>query len=236
VRGPTLTDDMSAPYVALHLPDHERNLLQSLVSPWRDLLYAPGPDFTSPLDPGAYRTSIVIVPVAGPAIRLSSVVMPAFGAEVCRLRLEALPHDPPPSLGSFFDLSRTGTVYALTPERGVAAARAPDRAGWRYCGVSLASRLARIGGMRLLREHGRGVAGSWEADRGLAITGADGDQCLVLAVAEPGEAALFLPSLGLHRALVDSAAARQPGVTVSNLLGHGDRDDPVAITVELLPI
>ena len=147
---------MSAPHVSLHLPGHERTLLRSLVAPWRDLLYAPGPGFTSPLDPGAYRTSIVIVPVAGPAVRLSSVVMPAFGGELCRLRLEALPLDPPPSRGSFFDLSRTGTVYALTSERGVAAARAPDRAEWRYGGVSLASRLGRIGGMRLLRERGRG--------------------------------------------------------------------------------
>jgi hypothetical protein len=227
---------MSAPHVSLHLPGHERHLLQSLVAPWRDLLYAPGPGFTSPLDAGAYRTSIVIVPVAGPAVRLSSVVMPAFGGELCRLRLEALPHDPPPSLGSFFDLSRTGTVYALTPERGVAAARAPDRAEWRYGGESLAPRLARIGGMRLLRERGRGPGGSWEADRGLAITGADGDQCLVLGVAESEETTLLLPSLGLHRALVDPAAARQPGVTVSDLLGHGDRDDSAEITVELLPI
>ena len=54
------------------------------------------------------------------------MVSPAFGGELCRLRLEALTHDPPASLGSFFDLSRPGTVYALTPERGVAAARAPE--------------------------------------------------------------------------------------------------------------
>jgi len=227
---------VSAPHVALHLPVHERDLLRRLVAPWRDLLYAPGPDFTSPLDPGAYRTSIVIVPAAGPAVRLSSVVMAAFGGELCRLRLEALPHDPPPSLGSFFDLTRTGTVYALTPERGVAAARAPDREEWRYGGVSLASRLGRIRGIRLLRERGRGAAGSWEADRGLAITGADGEACLVLGAAEPAETTLFLPTLGLYRAVVDPAAARQPGVTVSDLLGHGDRDDPVEITVALHPV
>lgn len=227
---------MSAPHVSLRLPDHERDLLQSLVSPWRDLLYAPGPDLTSPLDPGAYRTSIVIVPVAGPAMRLSSVVMPAFGGELCRLHLETLPHDPPPSLGSFFDLTRTGTVYALTPERGVAAGRAPDRAEWRYGGVSLAPRLGRIRGMRVLHERGRGAAGSWDADRGFVITGADGEPGLVLGAAEPGEATLFLPTLGLYRVVVDPAAARQPGVTVSDLLGHGDRDDPVEITVELHPV
>ena len=224
---------MSAPHVSLRLPDDERALLAALLSPWRDLLYAPGPDFTSPLDPGAYCTSIVIVPVTGPAVRLSSVVMPAFGGEVCRLRLEALPHDPPPSLGSFFDLARPGTVYALTPERGIAAARAPDRAEWRYAGASLASRLGRIGGLRLLRERGRGAAGSWETDRGLVITGADGNLSLVLAMAEPGESALFLPTLGLYRAVIDPAAARQPGVTVSDLLGHGDREDPMDITVAL---
>jgi len=224
---------MSTPHVSLCLPDHERELLAALVSPWRDLLYAPGPDLTSPLDPGAYRTSLVIVPVAGPAIRISSMIMPAFGGEICRVRLEALPHDPPSSLGSFFDLARTGTVYALTPERGVAPACPPDRAEWRYGAVSLASRLGRISGIRVLRERGRGAAGSWEADRGLAITGADGNSCLVLGMAEPGEATLFLPTLGLYRAVVDPAAARQPGVTVSDLLGHGDRDDPVEIAVEL---
>jgi hypothetical protein len=224
------------PHVSLRLPEPERDLLGALVSPWRDLLYAPGPDFTSPLDPGAYHTSLVIVPVAGPAIRLSSLVMPTFGGELCRLRLEALPHAPPPSLGSFFDLSRSGTVYALTPERGVAAARAPDRAEWQYGGVSLTSRLARIRAMRLLHERGHGAAGSWEADRGLAITGADGNPCLVLATPQPAETTLFLPTLGLYRALVDPAAARQPGVTVSDLLGHGDRDDPVEITIALHPV
>lgn len=227
---------MSGPHVALHIPAQERALLRSLVAPWRDLLYAPGPDFTSPLDPGAHRTSLVIVPAAGPAVRLSSVVMPAFGGELCRLRLEALPHDPPPSLGSFFDLARTGMVYALTPERGVAAARAPDRAEWRYGSVSLASRLGHIRGMRLLRERGRGVAGSWEADRGLAITGADGDSCLVLAAAEPAETTLFLPTPGLYRAVLDPAAPRQPGVTVAGLLGHGDRDDRAEISIAPHPL
>ena len=226
----------SIPHVALRLPDHERVLLAALVSPWRDLLYAPGPGFTSPLDPGAYRTSIVVVPVAGAAVRVSSVVMPAFGGEVCRLRLEALPHDPPPSLGSFFDPARAGTVYALTPERGGAAAQAPERAEWRYDGASLAPRLSGISGVRLLREHGRGPSFSWEADRGLAFTGRDGEQSLVLAVAEPAEAALFLPSPGLYRPLLDPAATPKPGVTVRDLLGYGDRDDSVETTIEQWPI
>jgi len=227
---------MSAPHVALHLLDHERVLLAALVAPWRDLLYAPGRGFTSPLDPGVYRTSVVVVPGAGPAIRVSSVVLPAFGGEVCRLRLETLPHDPPPSLGSFFDPARTGTVYALAPERGVAAAQAPARAEWRYDGASLAPRLGRISGIRLLRERGRGPGFSWEADRGLVLTGGDGAESLVLAVAEPPEAALFLPSPGLYRTLLDPAATAKPGVTVRDLLGHGDRDDSVETTIELLPM
>jgi hypothetical protein len=227
---------MPGPHVELKLPDRERTLLGPLAYPWRDLLYAPGPGFTSPLDPGAYRTSLVIVPGDGPAIRVSSAVMPAFGGELCRLRLEALSQDPPPSLGSFFDLARTGTVYALTPERGVAAARAPERVEWRYAGASLASRLARIGSLSLLRERGRGPDGSWEADRGLVITGADGGESLVLAVAEPAEAALFLPSPGLYRTLLDPAAAPKPGVTTRDLLGHGDREEPAEVTIEMLPL
>jgi hypothetical protein len=227
---------MSSPHVDLKLPDHERDLLRSLAAPWHDLLYAPGPGFTSPLDPGAYRTSVVIVPAAGPVIRVSSVVTPAFGGELCRLRLEALPHAPPPSLGSFFHPSRTGTIYALTPEKSTAAARAPERAEWRSEGVSLAPRLGRISGMRLLRERGHVGDCSWNADRGLVVTGADGAPSLVLAVAEPAEAALFLPSPGLFRTLLDPGATPKPGVTVRDLLGHGDRDDGVETTIELLPL
>jgi len=227
---------MTAPHVSLRLADHEWGLLPTLVSPWRDLLYAPGPGFTSPLDPGAYRTSIVIVPAGGPAIRVSSLVMPAFGGEISRLRLEALPHDPPASLGSFFDPARTGTVYALTPDRDRAAAQAPARAAWRYDGVSLAPRLGRIGGLRVLRERGRGPGCSWETDRGLAFIGADGVSSLVLAAAEPAEAALFLPEPGLYAPLLDPAAPLKPGVTVRDLLGHGDRDDRVETTIELRPL
>ena len=224
---------MSRPHVDLTLPDPERAVLRSLVGPWRDLLYAPGPGLTSPLDPGAYRSSLVIVPDAGPAVRVSSLVAPAFGAEICRLSLEALPQGEGASLGSFFDPSRTGTVYALTAERGVPAARAPERSEWRYAGVSLMPRLARIRGLRLLRERGRGVEGSWVADRGLAIVGADGGESLLLAVPEPAETALFLPAPGLYRALLDPAAAH-PGVTISELLGHADRIPLPEVTIESL--
>ncbi|HEY7653333.1 MAG TPA: hypothetical protein VIG07_10965 [Methylomirabilota bacterium] len=229
-------DEMSARHVALLLPDQERALLRSLVAPWHDLLYSPGPGLTSSLDPGAYRTSLVIVPAAGPAVRVSSTVTPAFGAELCRLRVETLPHAAPSSFGSFFDPTRTGTVYALTPEPGVAAARAPERAGWRYDGASLAPRLGRVGGMRLLRERGRDADGSWEADRGLALTGADGGPSLVLAVPEPAEATLFLPSPGLYRLLLDPEAPTAPGVTVRDLLGHGDRSGGMDSTVELVAV
>jgi hypothetical protein len=227
---------MPGPHVDLTLPAPERDLLRALAAPWRDLLYAPGPAFTSPLDPGAYRSSLVIVPAAGPAIRVSSLVMPAFGGDLCRLRLEALPHPPAPSLGSFFEPARTRTDYALTPERGAAAARAPDRAEWRYAGASLAPRLSRLRGLSLLRERGRGRDGSWVADRGVAFTGADGAPSLVLAIAEPAEATLFLPAPGLYRALLEPAVPPHPGVTVRDLLGHGDRGGDVETTVELIPL
>jgi hypothetical protein len=227
---------VSPPHVDLALPDAERAILRALIGPWRDLLYAPGPDLTSPLDPGAYRSSVVIVPAEGPAVRVSSLVAPAFGDELCRLRIEALPRAPGASLGSFFDLARTGTVYALTAERGVAAAaRAPERAEWRYGGPSLAPRLTRIRGLRLLRERGRGMDGTWLADRGLAIAGTDDAESLLLAVPEPAESALFLPAPGLYRALLDPAAGR-PGVTISALLGHADRAEPPDVTIESLDV
>jgi hypothetical protein len=223
---------MPGPHVDLTLPDHERELVRSLLGPWRDLLYAPGPGLTSPLDPGAYRSSVVIVPAGGPAVRVSSLVAPAYGRDLCRLRLEMLPYPPAASLGSYFDLSRAGTVYALTPERGVAAAQAPDRAEWCYRGPSLASGLSEIRGLRLLREHGRGADGSWAADRGLAIIGGDGGERLVLAVAEPAEATLFLPVPGLYRSLLDPTVPSPSGVTVLGLLGYVGDVEPVEVTIE----
>jgi hypothetical protein len=44
-----------------------------------------------------------------------------------------------------------------------------------------------------------------------------------------------LPSPGLYRALLDPRAAAQPGVTVRDLLGHGERDD-ADVTAELHPL
>ena len=206
---------MTAPHVDLTLPDAERRLAASLSTPWRDLLYTPGPDLTSPLDPGAYRSSLVVVLDDGVAVRVTSRVMPAFG--------------------SFFEPSRTGTIYAFTPDREAGAVRAPDRAEWRYGGASLAPRLGRVDQVRVLRERGRVGASSWVADRGLVLRSADGSECVLLGVTEPAEAALFLPSPGLYRALLDPRAAAQPGVTVRDLLGHGERDD-ADVTAELHPL
>jgi hypothetical protein len=56
---------------------------------------------------------------------------------------------------------------------------------------------------------------------------------MLLGVTEPAEAALFLPTPGLYRALLDPRGASQPGVTVRDLLSHGDRDHGVDVTVEL---
>jgi hypothetical protein len=227
---------MTTPHVDLTLPDVERQWAASLATTWRDLLYAPGPGFTSPLDPGAYRSSVVVVRGDGVAIRVTSLVAPAFGGELCRLRLEALGQHRPHALGSFFEPSRTGTVYALSPDRGDAAARAPDRAEWRYEGASLATRLGRVDRVRVLRERARGAGASWTADRGLVLTGADRAECVLLGVSEPAEVALFLPSPGLYRALLDPGTAPQPGITVRDLLGYGGRDDDVDVTVELHPL
>ena len=226
---------MTTPHVDLTLPDAERRLAASLSTPWRDFLYTPGPDLTSPLDPGAYRSSLVVVRDDDVAVRVTSRVTPAFGGELCRLRLETLSSTRAAAFGSFFDLARTGTVYAFNPDREAGAARSPDRAEWRYEGASLAPRLGRVDRVRVLRERGRVGAGSWVADRGLVLRCADGGECMLLGVTEPAEAALFLPAPGLFRALLDPRDASPPGVTVRDLLGHGERDD-VDVTVELHPL
>lgn len=231
---------MTPPRVDLTLPADDRALAASLATTWRDLLYRPGPGLTSPLDPGAYRSSLVVIRGDGVAIRVTSRVSPAFGADLSRLALEIIAPGRVDrlgeTLGSFFDPARTGTVYVLTPDRGAGAARPPERAEWRYDGPSLAGRLQRIARVRVLREHGRGAEAGWSADRGLVLTTADGAECLMLAVSEPAEVALFLPAPALYRALLDGAAAPQPGVTVRDLLGHGDRDDDVDVTVTLHPL
>jgi hypothetical protein len=224
----------------LRLPGPERQRAAGLAAPWRDLLYVPGPDFSSTLDPGLYRSSFLIVPVEGRAVRVSSFVVPAFGGELCRLRLEPLVDFRPDNLGSFFEPSRRGIVYAMSRDRKAGASRPPDRPGWSYEGPSLAPRLAQVGAMRLIREHVTGGSGdgafSWTADRGLVLTGADGRDSLLLASPEYSEQAAFLPAVGLYRALVDPAAATVPGATVKDLLGYGDRDEQLQIRLEIDPL
>jgi len=178
----------------------------------------------------------VIVPSVGSAVRLSSLIMPAFGGELCRLRLEPVERYPTESLGSFFEPARVGTVYALTPDRAVGAARPPDRAEWRYPGPALASRLGAISRLRVLRERGRMADGAWQADRGLVFTDADGGDCIVLSAPERSEAALLLTTRGLHRALLDPAASAPPGVTARGLLGYAEWPDDLELTVELTPV
>jgi hypothetical protein len=224
----------------LRLPEPERRRAAGLAAPWRDLLYVPGPDFSSTLDPGLYRSSFLIVPVEGRAVRVSSFVVPAFGGELCRLRLEPLVDFRPDNLGSFFEPSRRGIVYAMSRDRKAGASRPPDRPGWSYEGPSLAPRLAQVGAIRLIREHVTGGSGdaafSWTADRGLVLTGADGRDSLLLASPEYSEQAAFLPAVGLYRALVDPAAAAVPGATVKDLLGYGDRDEQLQIRLEIDPL
>lgn len=213
---------MTPPALDLSLPAPERRLAATLAGAWRDFLYAPGEGFTSPLDPGAYRSTFVVIPVDGVAVRLSSLLVPAFGGDLCRLRLEPIERYRSESLGSFFEPSRTGTVYSLTPDRSAGAARAPARAEWRYEGPALGSRLGSPGRVRLLRERARGADCAWQADRGLVLTGADGGESLFLSVAEQSEAVLFVASPGLYRALVDPVTTPPPGVTASDLLGYGE--------------
>jgi hypothetical protein len=221
----------------LTLPAEERRLAAALAGPWDDLLYAPGPGFSSELDPGCYRTSLVVRRGAG-GWRLSSVVQPAWGGELCRLRLERVPGPPAETLGSFFDLARPGRVYAMGADRSRPALRSPQ-ADWSYAGPSLAGRLGRVGGVALLREHvtGRdgGAAFAWTADRGLLLAGADGALALCLAEPDDPERAAFLPALGPYRALIDEGAAR-PGAGPRELLGYGDRADITAVRVERLPL
>lgn len=220
-------------HVDLRLPDGERALAASLGRAWRDFLYTPGPGFTSPLDPGAYRSTFVVVPATGSPVRMSSRVVPAFGGELCRLHLEPLERYRAESLGSFFDPSRTGTVYAFAPDQGSGAARPPEPTQWRYAGPPLAARLGPGVSLQLIRERGRGPDVSWEADRGILLAGADGLGGLLLSMAEASESALFLPTMGLHRALLDPGPAAVPGVTARGLLGYGDWGADVDVAVEL---
>ena len=230
---------MTRPF-ELRLPEPERRRAAGLAASWQDFLYVPGPGFSSPLDAGLYRSSFVIIPADGCAVRVSSFVVPAFGAELCRLRVEPLVSFRLDNLGSFFEPSRRGVVYAMSADRKGPVARPPDRQEWSYGGPPLGPRLERVECVRLIREHVTGGAGdgafSWVADRGLALTGADGQESLLLAVPETSEQSSFLPALGLYRALLDPAAPETPGATVKELLGYGDREGTFQIEVDIEPL
>ena len=223
----------------LLLPDPERRRAAALATRWQDLLYVPGPGFASPLEPGLYRSHFVIVPGEGRVVRVSSFVVPAFGRDLCRLRLEPIASFRAETLGSFFEPGRRGAVYALSADRKTGAARPPDRPGWSYQGPSLRPRLERVARVRLIRERVSGWSGdsafSLVADRGLVIAGADDRDILLLAGPETSEQALFVTGVGFYRVLLDPAAPETPGATVRELLGYGDLESlQVEVEVELL--
>jgi hypothetical protein len=225
--------------IELSLPHEERARAAVLGAPWRDLLYVPGPDFTSALEPGLFRSAFVVVPADGPAIRISSTVMPAFGIELCRLQIEALPDHRADMLGSFCEPERRGRIFVMSKERDALAARATDRAGWSYAGPSLGDRLGRVERVRLIRERVAaklgGQAVGWTADRGLVIDVRDSEPCLVLASAESAEEALFLPVPRLYRALLTPTAAA-PGATARDLLGYGEWPEALELALETVGV
>ena len=230
---------VAANTIELPLPATERALIAALAGPWRDLLYVPGPDFTSPLEPGLFRSAFVVITATGPAVRISSVIMPAFGTELCRLQLEAIPTLRVEMLGSFFDPERRGQVYLMSRERDAAAARPPDRAGWSYEGPPLGARLGRVERVRLIRERvaakldGQNVG--WTADRGLIIDVSGEEPCLLLASPERAEHALFLPVPRLYRALLGGGVAA-PGATARELLGYGEWPESFELALETVGI
>jgi hypothetical protein len=226
--------------VELRLPASERRWAAALAAPWTDLLYRPGPGFATPLEPGLFRASFVIVPLGAVAVRVTSLVIPAFGGEVCRLRLEAVPELPHEAFGSFFDPTRRGRIWSMGADRRSPGAYAPEEKDWFYEGAGLAPRLGETTRVRVLCERVRAGAGEgahgWTADRGLVFTSAAGAESLLLALPEREEHALFLPAVGPYRVLLDPAAPTTPGAGARELLGYGDRDEPfeVAVTLETL--
>jgi len=223
----------------LRLPPRERSLLMGLLGPWSDLRYVPGPGFTSPLDPGVYRSSFFAVPAVGPAVRISSLVAPAFGGDLCRIRIEPVAAYRADRLGSLFEPKHRGQVYAMPPDRSDARPTSPIRAEWRYGGPSLAQRFGAVTGLRLLRERGRGGRGQhafgWHADRGLVVSGPDGQPGLFLAEPHAEEQVALAPSLGLYGALVDRPPT-VPGASPRELLGYGDWTEPPELEVSLVDV
>jgi len=226
----------------LLLPPTERRLAARMVGPLTDFLYVPGPDFTSPLEPGLYRSSAVVMPADGAPIRLSSFPVPAFGVTLCRLRLESVRSLKREHFGSFFDPSRRGIVYTMSADRRSGAVVPPPAVlpEWSYRGASLSTRLADVTTVRVLRERVSAASGdemvSWVADRGLALAGAAGLESLLLAVGDSDDRVAVLPEVALYRALLDPAAPVVPGATVRDLLGYGDWDGEMEVAVELVEV
>ena len=227
------------PALDLGLPEPERRRAVDLRGRWADLLYVPGPGFTSELDPGLYASSFVVVREAGPAVRITSLSVPAFGSELCRVRIEPLAAVRVDRLGSFFDPRRRGVVYAMAADRRGGTARPPDRPGWSYDGPPLADRLGSVARVRVVRERVSGTAAgrpvAWRADRGLAITFETSETALLLARPSDVEQAALIFPLGLYRALVDGGAPGPavPGAGVADLLDRADLDPGLAMTVEI---
>jgi hypothetical protein len=221
----------------LTLPVPERRRAARLASPWNDLLYVPAPAFASDLEPGCYRSTIFVALRDGDLVRVSSLAVPAFGGELCRIRLEPVNAVRLEALGSFFEVHRQGLVFAFTSDRRAGAVWPPADPTWCYAGGSLHPRLALGGAVRLLRETGRCAdGGTWTADRGLLVGGADGQAALVLATADEPDRVAFLPRLGVYAALVDPRGPDRPGASRRELLGYGDWDPPPAVDVELLDL
>jgi hypothetical protein len=158
---------------------------------------------------------------------------------VCRLRLERVSESRLEALGSFFDPERAGWMYAMPADRSDSRVRAGDRPGWSYGGPSLRPRLREIARVRILVERADGELGDrpfqWTVHRGLVLTGAGGEESLLLAEPDYGEAAAFLPTPGAYRALLDPTVPLTPGAAPRELLGHGDRDGLRDVTVVTEP-
>ena len=174
----------------------------------------------------------------GPAIRISSLSVPAFQMDLCRLRLEPLVSYRPENLGSVFEPARRGRVYAMTTDRRSGAARPPNRSGWSYEGPSLAGRLGDVREVHVLRERVRGGTGDgtfgWTADRGLVLTSSSGETSMLLARADESEHAALVAPLGLYRGLTDSTSPPVPGASSAEMLGYGDDAPALAIETELV--